>query len=205
MSVLETTRPDVLPVDALLAGDERTVRGFVAAHHSTMLRVASTYVASRVVADDIVQETWRAIIDALPGFDARCSAPLERWIYTILVDHARGRAAESHDVREAGPAVDADRFLPEGHRRAGHWSQPPRLLDSASNELDDDELRRVCATAIDVLPPDQHRVLWLRDVCRWTAADVCAVLGLADAEQRLLLHRGRNALRAALERHVAAR
>ena len=126
-------------------------------------------------------------------------------MYRILVDDARGLAAGRHDAPEAAAAVDADRFFPEGHRRAGHWAQPPRTLDVASDELDDDELRRVCSSAIDLLPPDEHRVVWLRDVCRWTAADVCAVLGSTDAEQRVLLHRGRNALRAALEQHVAAR
>jgi RNA polymerase sigma-70 factor (ECF subfamily) len=57
--------------------------------------------------------------------------------------------------------------------------------------------------AIEALPPTQREVLVLRDVEGVPAADVCNILGITDTNQRVLLHRARSRVRAALERHLA--
>ena len=52
------------------------------------------------------------------------------------------------------------------------------------------------------LPDHQRWVVTLRDVEDWSAADVCDLLGISEGNQRVLLHRGRAAIRAVLEREL---
>jgi RNA polymerase sigma-70 factor, ECF subfamily len=212
-TVLETTHPDQLVVDALRAGDERAFRRLVQAHHASMVRVASGYVPSRSVAEEVVQDTWLAVIRGLPSFEGRSS--LKTWMFTILVNQARTRGErESRTVPfssmsgasddDDGPTVDPDRFLPHDHRWGGHWASPPRRLDPTAGHLEDDETCRTVEAAIAALPANQQRVVWLRDVQGWTSAEVCEALELTEANQRVLLHRGRAKVRAALECHLDA-
>jgi RNA polymerase sigma-70 factor (ECF subfamily) len=44
----------------------------------------------------------------------------------------------------------------------------------------------------------------LRDVQGWSASDTADALGITDVNQRVLLHRGRKAIRNALEEHLRA-
>jgi RNA polymerase sigma-70 factor (ECF subfamily) len=62
----------------------------------------------------------------------------------------------------------------------------------------------VVKTAIDELPGAQRSVITLRDVRGWPADEVCAALELSEGNQRVLLHRARSHVRAALERHLDA-
>ena len=103
--------------------------------------------------------------------------------------------------------VEADRFMPPGQRWAGHWrldklSAWPR----AWSELPEDrllgrEVREEIDRAVAGLPAAQRSVIALRDVEGLTAAETCAVLGLTDANQRVLLHRARSRVRQRLERY----
>jgi RNA polymerase sigma-70 factor (ECF subfamily) len=67
--------------------------------------------------------------------------------------------------------------------------------------------RATIANVIDTvqrLPEQQKLVVMLRDVEQWTSPEVCEALGLTEGNQRVLLHRGRSALRALLERQLGA-
>ena len=210
--MLATAHPDQAVVDALCAGDERAFRKLVGAHHATMVRVAAGFVPSRAVAEEVVQDTWLAVVKGLASFEGRSS--LKTWIFTILVNQARTRGEReqrttpfsslARGVADDGPTVDPDRFLTEGEW-VGHRSRPPQPFDPTSAHLDDDETRRVVEEAIASLPANQQRVVWLRDVEAWAATEVCEALGLSEANQRVLLHRGRAKVRAALEPHFESR
>ena len=65
------------------------------------------------------------------------------------------------------------------------------------------EVRAVVAEAIAGLKPAQREVITLRDVEGWSAAEASELLGITDANQRVLLHRARTKVRAALERYLA--
>ena len=194
-------------VEALLRGDEQHFRDLVNRHHRAMVHVAQRYVPSMAVAEEVAQDAWVAVVKSLPRFEGRSS--LKTWIFTILVNQARSRGAREHrtvpfsslaDVRPDGPAVSPDRFNPPGHQWAEHWARPPRRVDDLPEErLDNAELRHAVEDAIAALPVNQQRVVWLRDVEGWTAEEVCAALELTEANQRVLLHRARSKVRAALE------
>lgn len=199
---------DARLVAALRAGDEQAFRDLVRRYHASLVRLASASVSTQAVAEEVAQETWLAVIRGIDRFEGRSS--LKNWIFSILVNQARTRAVKEHrvvpmsswGVDGAEAAVDPDRFVPAGRRWAGHWSDPPRpWTDVPAEELAGKETLAVAAAAIDDLPDRQRQVITLRDVEGWPAAEVCQILGLTEANQRVLLHRARSRVRAALERH----
>jgi RNA polymerase sigma-70 factor (ECF subfamily) len=97
------------------------------------------------------------------------------------------------------PAVDPSRF--RRFRKAGTWKLPPDPWPDPEQQAVAREELAVVQAAIDELPGAQREVINLRDVLGCSAAEVCDVLGLSDGNQRVLLHRARSKVRAAVERH----
>jgi RNA polymerase sigma-70 factor (ECF subfamily) len=182
---------DATLVDALRRGDEVAFRELMEAYDSALLRMATLRVGSRAVAEEVVQETWLGVIRGLGRFEAQCS--LRTWIFRILTNiAARTSVRESRSLPFASlggddASLDADRYAGAGHR-------PEEDLLAA-------ETRKVLAAAVRALPSSQRAVIALRDIEGWGAAEACEALALSEANQRVLLHRARTTVRAALERH----
>jgi RNA polymerase sigma-70 factor (ECF subfamily) len=193
---------------ALRAGDERAFLRLVGRHHAAMVRLAAAHVGSAAVAEEVAQETWLAVLRGIDGFEGRCS--LRSWIFRILVNRARTRGALEHrsvplssfDDPETGePAVDPGRFLDESHPRwPGHWARAPEPWGD-ERLVARETLERV-RQAIDALPPAQRRVILMRDVEGLTSEETCLALELSEGNQRVLLHRARARVRAALEGYL---
>lgn len=192
-------------LDRLCAGDEERFRQFVLRHGVTMRRVAAMVTGNSTLAEDAVQETWLAVMKGLPGFAGRSS--FRTWVFRILVNRARTLASRewrSIPVSQLpAPSQAAD---PLAHRfdhpeHPGHWTIMPLPEWGRSPEQDvlNGEVRDLVAKAIAVLPTAQREVITLRDVEGWPAAEVCNVCGLSEVHQRVLLHRARTRVRAALE------
>ncbi len=208
------TADDALLVAALRAGDERAFVDLVRAQHPLLHRTAMTYVSSRAVADEVVQETWLAVLAGVDRFEGRSS--LRTWIFRIAANIARNRAVREMRCRPfsslvgddgvpAGPAVDPAAFLP-GDQPAwpGPWASAPVAWQTPEQRLLTRETQEVIGGAVDALPRAQRLVVTLRDVEGWSAEEACDALGLSPGNQRVLLHRARARVRAALERHLAA-
>jgi len=148
-----------------------------------MLRVAERYVGTRAIAEEVVQDTWIAVFRGLPRFELRSS--LRTWIFDILVNRALTAAhRERHSIEHAVDSLAAiSPCLPEDPERA--------LLDG--------ELRNVLSAAVAALPPAQRAVVRLRELEEWTSAEVRDELRLSAGNQRVILHRARARLRAALQ------
>ncbi|MGI5126859.1 RNA polymerase sigma factor [Pseudonocardia sp. CA-107938] len=188
----------------LRSGDEAAFLRLVSTHHSALVRLALVYASSREVAEECVQETWIAVLHGIDRFEGRSS--LRTWICRILINIVRRRAADerrelpfSSFTDDAGPTVDPDRFFRSGPN-AGHWAVPPVALPE--QEALSGELRTVVADAIAALPETQRTVVTLRDVEGWAADEVSALLEITPGNQRVLLHRARSRVRAALERYL---
>ena len=201
---------DQRTLGALRAGDEKAFLIVVQRLHPGMLRVASAFVSSRAVAEEVVQDAWLGVLKGLEQFEGRSS--LRHWIFGILTNCARSRG-----VREArsvplsslevegddGPAVDPSRFRPpDDSHWPGHWSAPPAAW--ADEQIAQREAVLAAERAIEALPASQRAVITLRDVEECDSKEVCEMLGISEANQRVLLHRARSKVRAALEQHFQA-
>ncbi len=199
---------DLALVKRLLAGDEVAFTHVVERYHGPLLRFARLFVSNRAVAEEVVQDTWLAVLDGLPSFEGRSA--LKSWIFGILANRAKTRAVRekrtitfselSASGVEDEPAVDPDRFT-----SAGAWSAPPGRWDGDTPEklLLRQEPLAVVEKAMAELPASQRAVVTLRDVEGLDAAEVCNILDVSETNQRVLLHRARSKVRAALERYMA--
>jgi RNA polymerase sigma-70 factor (ECF subfamily) len=200
-------------LEALRHGDERAYVALVRRYGGLMQRVALTYVRTPAVAEEVVQETWCAVLTGLERFEGR--AALKTWLFRILTNRAKTRGQrEARTVPMScvggdddgdGPAVDPDRFLPADHAQwPGHWAAGPAPWSTMPHErLLAREVRSHIRAAIDTLPERQQAVIVLRDVEGWPPEEVCDTLNLSEVNQRVLLHRARSKVRAELERYFA--
>jgi RNA polymerase sigma-70 factor (ECF subfamily) len=191
-------------VARLRAGDEAAFRALIEMYHAMLVRVARMYVSTQAVAEEVAQETWLAVLEGIDRFEGRSS--LKTWIFRILTNRAKtrgvreGRSLPFSSLEPSGPAVEADRFRGAGENWPGHWAPPP--LGFPEERLLAGEARGVVEQAIAALPPTQRAVISLRDVEGWSADEVCNALTLTETNQRVLLHRARAAVRAALEQYL---
>ena len=195
-------------VEALRAGDEDAFRELVRTYNSSLLRVARIYVPTPVLAEEVVAETWLAVLEGLDRFQGRSS--LKTWIFRILANRAKTRAVRERRTlplsalepeRIQEPALDADRFRDwDDARWPGHWAAP--LTRWPEDRLLAGETREKLAQAIEALPGTQQAVISLRDVEGWSAEEVCNALGISETNQRVLLHRARSKVRKALEDYL---
>ena len=196
-------------IQRLRAGDERAFEALVERHYPTMLTVARGYVKSRAVAEEVVQEAWLGVLNGLDRFEGRSS--LKTWILRILVNIAKTRGMrEARSVPFASlspegeePAVEPERFRGPDDAFPGHWHAYPddwhRLPETALLER---ETLEVVVRTIAELPPAQRAVITMRDVEGCDPDEVCRALDISEGNHRVLLHRARSRVRAALERHL---
>jgi RNA polymerase sigma-70 factor (ECF subfamily) len=206
-----TSADDLELLARLRRGDEAAFTQLVERLHSPMLRVAMIHVGNRAVAEEVAQDAWVGVLAQLDRFEGRSS--LRTWVLRIVANRARTRAVRERrtlpfssldSTAEPGrPAVEPERFLPAGHRWAGHWASPPRSWGDVPEErLLSAETRAEVGRAVELLPPAQRAVITLRDVEGMTAAETCELLELTEGNQRVLLHRARSRVRRALERYL---
>jgi RNA polymerase sigma-70 factor (ECF subfamily) len=197
-------------IAALRDGDEAAFTGLVDRYHTQMVRLASMYVPSRDVAEEVVQQTWLGVLKGLERFEGRSS--LRTWLFRILVYTAKSLGYRERrtipfsslgDPSE-GSSVDPDRFLPSDDPRwPRHWAVEPSAWDGIPEErLLSGEVRGVVEEAIAGLSPNQREVITMRDVLGWTSEEVCNALDVSETNQRVLLHRARSKVRRALERYL---
>ncbi|MDT8344218.1 MAG: RNA polymerase sigma factor [Thermohalobaculum sp.] len=200
--------PDEVLVAQLLRGEEAAFRAVLRRHHARLTGLARALTGNDATADEVVQDTWLAVIEGLGGLAD--PAAFKPWLYAILANTARKRAARDRRVvlvpgpgagEDPAPAVDPARFTARGF-----WRDPPAPWDGIDAEriVAGRELVAHLSRALDALPAPQRAVVLLRDVEGLDGADTCAILGIAPGHARVLLHRGRARLRAALAGLVEA-
>jgi len=187
---------DMELIQRLRAGDEQAFVVLVRRYHESMIGLASSFVPSRAVAEEVVQDTWMGVVRGIGNFEGRSS--LRTWLFRILVNRARTagtRERRSVAIGDAEPAVDPSRF-----DEAGAWLSPPeQWIEEADDRLRSGKLAGRIRSAIEELPARQREVVTLRDVEGLSSDEVCHVLEITDGNQRVLLHRGRSRVRQVLE------
>jgi RNA polymerase sigma-70 factor (ECF subfamily) len=195
-------------VQRLREGDESAFVELIDTYGAMMLRVAQMFVRDRATAEEVVQETWLAVLNGIDRFEGRSS--LKTWLFRILTNRAKtrgqrdGRMVPFSALAGAGeeddPSVDPDRFLGADSAEPGAWASPPRAWPE--DRVLQRETLGVIQMAIEDLPDAQREVIRLRDIEGWTPMEVAEALEITDGNQRVLLHRARSKVRAALERYM---
>jgi RNA polymerase sigma-70 factor (ECF subfamily) len=198
-------------LERLRAGDEAAFGTLVQRHYRSMTRVAMMYVSSEALAEEVVQETWMAVIRGLARFEERSS--LKTWIFRILVNRARTKGMRESrtvpfsslaDADGDGPTVSPERFNSAGHIAPGYWSTvPARFFELPEDQIVSAETRALIEATIEALPTRQREVIRLRDIEGWEPSEVCQALDISQGNQRILLHRARARVRSVLETHFA--
>ena len=196
-------------VARLRKGDESAFAEIVTGWSPLMLRVARGHLSTDASCEEIVQETWMAVVRGLDGFEGRSS--LRTWVFRILTNLAKTRGvreARSMPISswgaadDSGPTVDPDRFRGPDDQFPQHWTplgQPTPWEPGPEQSAIAAETRQKLAVALAVLPERQRTVVSLRDVHGLSSTEVCEALGVSATNQRVLLHRGRAKLRTVLE------
>jgi RNA polymerase sigma-70 factor (ECF subfamily) len=195
-------------LNALKAGDENAFSALVQRYHGSLIRLAMGYVKDHAIAEDVVQETWLTCIKSLDRFEGRST--LKTWIFGIALNIARSRGRKERrvlpfaslfrrDAGSSGPTVDPERFGGDGM-----WKTLPTSWANVPEErvLGQETMARV-RDAIDALPAKLREVIVLRDVAGLDAAEVCGLLSISQANQRVRLHRARAAVRKMLEDYLS--
>ena len=196
----------------LRQGDEGAFNELVTHHHGALVRTAMGYVADRDVAEEVVQDTWMAVIEGLDRFEGRSS--LRTWIFGIMIHKAKDRGVREkrhvnfssfESVDEEGEeAVDPSRFHQSGEW-AGHWAFPPQRWDDQTPEklLASQQAVNAMNHAIEALPKNLKEVLILRDVEGIEAKEVCGILKITETNLYVRLHRARERVRQTVETYLA--
>jgi RNA polymerase sigma-70 factor, ECF subfamily len=185
-------------LESLLGGNEAAFTELVRRYHPTLLKVARYYVANVANAEDVAQDTWIAVLKGVEKFEGRSS--FKTWLLRICVNRARTSGVREHrtiavDPNESGPSVSAHRF-----DQGGFWSEPPvPFTETIDGRLDNAALLNAVRAAIDTLGEPQQAVVTLRDVEGLSTQEVATLLGLSEANVRVILHRGRARVRAIVE------
>jgi len=192
--------PDAMLLDALRAGDEAAFRTLVSRYHTRLIRFAESMVPSRAVAEEVVQDTWIGVVKGVDRFEGRST--VKTWLFRILANRARTTSAREGRTVPVGD----DRELESRFDAAGHWNEPPLpWSDGVDDRIVAGELAARVKGLLPSVPEAQRQVVVLRDLEGLDAAEVCALLDISDANQRVLLHRGRSRLRSLLESEMGRR
>lgn len=204
-----TASDETALIAGLRAGDEAVYAELVDRHTPSMLRVARGYVRTDAVAEEVVQEAWIGLLKGIATFEGRSS--LRTWIFTILVNIAKARALRERRNSEVevmaftGGTVDPARFRDADDPWPGHWradAMPTAFPDTPEGSVLGDELIAVARAELEKLPERQRMVVTMRDMLGLDSAEVCELLDISVANQRVLLHRGRAAVRQVFEDYL---
>jgi RNA polymerase sigma-70 factor (ECF subfamily) len=200
--------------DAILAGlrsgDEAVFGQLLNSWSGSMLHLARAFVATRASAEEVVQDTWLAVIQGIDDFEGRSS--VRTWVYRILINTAKKRGLrESRTVpwssvfaEEDRPTVEPSLFRGADDEYPGGWVSFPPPWTTTEGQVLAGEVRNRLRDALDSLPERQRTVVTLRDILGHTSTEVCEMLGISEGNQRVLLHRGRAATRARLAPYLEA-
>ncbi len=189
-------------VGQLVAGDRVAFECIYRKHNASMIRVCLGVVRNRATAEEIVQDTWVAVLKGIGSFEGRSS--LAGWIYAILVNKARSRATrDGRTVSFDGEGEDDG--LAAAFDGRGRWKDMPDLWDTVTPDriVEGRSMMAHVTAAMDTLPPAQRAVLILRGQQELDPAEVCAALDITEGNMRVLLHRARLSVRKALDSLLA--
>ena len=198
-------REDDPLLNEIRAGDEASFAKLVARYERSMIRAARAYVRDRATAEEVVQETWLAVLKGLRGFKHRSS--FKTWLFRLLANHAKKRLArQSREFAETTITAHDEEAGSKWFDASGEWRREPPAwgLTPEANLLTKEAATRIYE-AISSLPVQQRIVITLRDLEGWTAAQACEAMKISPNNQRVLLHLARTKVQQMLDWYFTER
>jgi RNA polymerase sigma-70 factor, ECF subfamily len=183
-------------LEGLRAGDQEAFVALVGRHNRALFFVARSFVPSDAIAEEVVQDTWMAVVRGVSKFEGRSS--IKTWLVKIAINRARStgvRESRALPLSSSEAAVDPNRFDTNGE-----WITPPEyFMEDAEDRVVAGRLSERIRSSLEDLPESQRQVVTLRDIEGLDSKEVCQLLEISEVNQRVLLHRGRSRLRQDLE------
>lgn len=197
---MEESRPEVELARRLIAGDESAFEPFVESMGSKVFQYTVMMCGQREDAEEVVQDT---LLKIFGSFDQlREPERVKSWVFRVAKNFCLMKRRKSVFAPER--ELSLDELMPareqggDGRKiEIADWSALPedRLLEA--------EMKRELGRAIAGLPELYRPVVMLRDVEGLTTAETAEVLDLGEDVVKQRLHRGRLALRKALDGYLA--
>jgi RNA polymerase sigma-70 factor, ECF subfamily len=193
---------DLAIVEALRRGEDWAFESLVERHERLMLRVASSYVRSPAVAEEVVQDTWLSVFRGIGSFE--CRSALKTWIFRILVNRAKTRGAgEGRSVPFSSLAADGESARVDPDSLIDRSLMDTPETESPEQRLISREVLHHAVRAMEDLPDSQRQVIAMRDIQGCSSEEVCSALGITGGNQRVQLHRARAKVKRELERYFS--
>lgn len=151
-------------------------------------------------AEDVVQETFLAALDARKSFAGRSS--IKTWLTGILrrkiADHIRKKRREN-SAQDVGS--DGEEGLDKYFNHEGEWEEGPApwLVLNPRRLFEKKEFWEIFKKCLATLPPTQADAFTLREIEGMTTPELCDTLGVTENNIWVMLHRARIRLRECLE------
>ena len=208
---MDAIQDELTLVNLLRQRDERAFTQLVEKYHSSLVRLARLFVQDDAAAEELSQETWIAVLQGVDQFEGRSS--LKTWIFTILSNKAKTRSRrENRSLTFSdfegddfdSPTVPPERFKDDSAgKSAGHWAVGPASWEAIPEDvLLSGETMALIRQTVDELPENLRAVITLRDIEEFSTQEICNILEISETNQRVLLHRARARVRAAVEDYL---
>jgi RNA polymerase sigma-70 factor (ECF subfamily) len=168
-------------------------------HRSALMRYAKRALRNAADAEDAVQDTLMAAVQAPDSFAGRSS--LTSWLHGILkhkiMDIFRRESRESaldEDPEREWLVDDHALFTPDGS-----WRESPSSWGNPEAALARRDFFQVLENCIACLPERAARVFKMREIMELKVDEICDVLGITPNHCFVTLHRARMKLRALLD------
>jgi RNA polymerase sigma-70 factor (ECF subfamily) len=177
---------------------------FLAAIRHDMLRFARLQLRDDALAEDAVQESLLAALNARESFAGRSSA--KTWVFSILrnkiIDTLRGRAKTVNVSALAAEEQEFDETFDALFKANAHWTPAARPTEWTNPEqaLEDSQFWAVFDACLTHLPENTARVFMMREFLELETDEICTELKISTSNCHVILHRARNNLRRCLER-----
>jgi len=177
---------------------------WVDAHGDFLYSFAFSRVRDQWLAEDLVQDTLLAAMQAKNAFESKSSE--RTWLCGILkhkiIDHFRKSSREVELTDEEADMTSYDYLFREEGVWKGHWSaeaRPAELNDNPEKVLEHAEFRGILTHCLGELPERVANCFTLREMDGFDAAEICGILGISSNNFWVMMHRARLHLRRCID------
>lgn len=177
-----------------------TLESELAALHQPLLRYAQLQLRNTSMAEDVVSETFLALLEKPDNFEGRstlrtyATGILKFKIIDLLRKRGREVQIEAFDEQSTDDALDAL------FKSNGHWQEPAAAWQQPDTSLQQAQFFETLQVCVDRLPPKLGRIFMMREWLEQETDTICDDLGISPNHCGVMLYRARMQLRECLDR-----